>query len=111
MVLNHISSINQYDNLLFCFKFLKLKSQVLLVHSCNANYSGGRDQKDCNLKPAQPNSLPDPISNTQKKKAGGVAHVVEHLHSKHETPVSPKNCKLVLLIVTKRTKLTHFGLS
>jgi hypothetical protein len=30
-------------------------------HTCNLNYSGGRDQEDCSLKPAQANSSQDPI--------------------------------------------------
>jgi hypothetical protein len=33
-----------------------------MAHICNPSYSGGRDQEDCNLKPAQANSSQDPIS-------------------------------------------------
>jgi hypothetical protein len=35
---------------------------VLVAHACNPNYSGGRDQEDCGLKPARANSSKDPIS-------------------------------------------------
>jgi hypothetical protein len=46
-----------------------------VAHACNTSYSGGRDQEDHNLKPAQANSLQDPISENPiiKKLAGGVA--------------------------------------
>jgi hypothetical protein len=37
------------------------KSWVVVVHTCNARYLGGRDQKNCGLKPAQANSSWDPI--------------------------------------------------
>jgi hypothetical protein len=41
-----------------------------MAHTCNPNYSGGRDQEDQGLKPAWANSSRDPISgkkNTTKK--------------------------------------------
>jgi hypothetical protein len=41
-----------------------------VVHVCNPNYPGGRDQEDCGLKPAQGNSSPDPISNISNTKKG-----------------------------------------
>jgi hypothetical protein len=45
-----------------------------VAHACNPSYSGGRDQEDHGLKPAQANSLRDPISkNPSQKMAGGVA--------------------------------------
>jgi hypothetical protein len=45
-----------------------------MAHVCNPGYSGGRDQEDCGSKPAQANSLRDPISkNPLRKRAGGVA--------------------------------------
>jgi hypothetical protein len=39
--------------------FLKIAgtSRVLVAHTCNPSYSGGRDQKDLGSKPAQANSL------------------------------------------------------
>jgi hypothetical protein len=53
---------------------MKEKSWAPVAHSCNLSYSGGRDQEDCSLKPAQANSLQDPISKKPKTKtAGGVA--------------------------------------
>jgi hypothetical protein len=39
-----------------------LLSQVLVAHTCNPSYSGGRDRKDHDLKPAQANSSRDLIS-------------------------------------------------
>jgi hypothetical protein len=48
-----------------------------VAHTFNPSYSGGRDQEGCSSKPAQANSLQDPISKKKKKKkitkrAGGV---------------------------------------
>jgi hypothetical protein len=40
-----------------------------VAHACNPSYSGGRDQEDHVPKPAQANSLQDPIS----KRVVGVA--------------------------------------
>jgi hypothetical protein len=38
-------------------------------HTCNPSYSGGRDQEDHRLKPAQANNSQDPyLKNTQHKK-------------------------------------------
>jgi hypothetical protein len=52
----------------------KLLGQVLVAHACNPSYSGGRDQEDQGLKPAQANSSQDPISKIPiTKRAGGVA--------------------------------------
>jgi hypothetical protein len=47
-----------------------------VAHACNPCYTGGRDQKDHGLKPAQANSFQDlflkkPIA--KKKKTGGVS--------------------------------------
>jgi hypothetical protein len=40
---------------------------------CNPSYSGGGDQEDCGLKPAQANNPRDPISKIPNtKRAGGV---------------------------------------
>jgi hypothetical protein len=50
---------------------------VLVAHACNPSYSGGRDQKDRGLKPAQANRSLDPIlKNPSEKRAGGVAQGV-----------------------------------
>jgi hypothetical protein len=45
-----------------------------VAHAYNPSHSGGRDQKDCCSKPAQANSLQDPISKKplSLKRAGGV---------------------------------------
>jgi hypothetical protein len=34
----------------------------LVAHACNPSYSGGRDQEDLSLRPAQANGSQDPIS-------------------------------------------------
>jgi hypothetical protein len=48
-----------------------------VAHACNPSYSGGRDQKDHGLKPAQANSSQDPIlKKTFTKRAGRVAQDV-----------------------------------
>jgi hypothetical protein len=53
-----------------------------VTHSCNPSYSGGRDQEDCNSKPAWANSLQAPILNISNiKKDWGV---VEYLPNKDE---------------------------
>jgi hypothetical protein len=53
----------------------KTKSPALMGHACNPSYSGGRDQEDRGLKPAQANSWQDPISKKthHRKTADGVA--------------------------------------
>jgi hypothetical protein len=49
-------------------------NQVSVVHACNPSYSGGRDQEDRDLKPAQANSSWDPIKKKKsQKRAGRVA--------------------------------------
>jgi hypothetical protein len=41
-----------------------------VAYTCNPSYSGGRDQEDHSLRPAQANSSKDPISkNPAQKKA------------------------------------------
>jgi hypothetical protein len=53
-----------------------IQSQVLVAHTYNPSYSGGRGQ-DRGSKPAQANSSQNPISKKKKihhkKRAGGVA--------------------------------------
>jgi hypothetical protein len=43
-------------------------SQALMAHACNPSYSGGRDQDDQGSKPAQANSLKDPIAKNPSQK-------------------------------------------
>jgi hypothetical protein len=50
-------------------------SRELVAHTCNPTYSGGRNQEDCGLKPAQANSSQDPILKKPFTKKG----VVERL--------------------------------
>jgi hypothetical protein len=40
---------------------MKIYSWVLVAHTYNSSYSGGRDQEDHSSKPAWENSLIDPI--------------------------------------------------
>jgi hypothetical protein len=48
-----------------------------VAHTCNPSYSGGRDQEDRSLKPAQANSSQDPIFKIlNTKRAGGMAQGV-----------------------------------
>jgi hypothetical protein len=39
---------------------------VPVAHTCNSTYSGGRDQEDGDSRPAQANSLRDPIYKKKK---------------------------------------------
>jgi hypothetical protein len=41
-----------------------------VAHDCNHSYSGGRDQEDRGLKPAQANGSRDPISKNPSQKQG-----------------------------------------
>jgi hypothetical protein len=62
-----------------------LWSWVLVAHTCNPSYSGGRDQEDHSLRPALANSSQDPISNIlNTRKRAGVTQVIEHLPGKYE---------------------------
>jgi hypothetical protein len=45
-------------------------SQAPVAHAYNPSYLGGRDQEDHGLKPAQANSLQDPISKKSITKKG-----------------------------------------
>jgi hypothetical protein len=49
-----------------------------VAHAYNPSYSGGRDQEDHSLKPAQANSSQNPILKIPNgiKKAGGIAQDV-----------------------------------
>jgi hypothetical protein len=64
-----------------------VSSQVLVAHSYNPSYSGGRNQKDHSLKSDGANSLYDPISRKRpsQKRAGKVAQGVgpEFKHQYH----------------------------
>jgi hypothetical protein len=71
---------------------------VLVALTCNPSYSGGRDQEGRSLKPAQANSLRDPISKTPiTKRAGGVVQGVgpefkPQYHKKKERKSSGDGC-------------------
>jgi hypothetical protein len=42
---------------------------VLVAHTCNPSYSGGRDQQDRGSKPDQAKSFQDPISKNPSQKS------------------------------------------
>jgi hypothetical protein len=73
MILCSVAILNKQKCL-----FSKMEDNwALVVHAYNLSYSGGRDQKDCDLKPVQANSSRDPISNKPSQKwAGEVAQGV-----------------------------------
>jgi hypothetical protein len=49
-------------------------SLALVAHACNPSYSGGRDQQDCSLKPAQAKLHKTLTQKTlHKNRAGGMA--------------------------------------
>jgi hypothetical protein len=55
-----------------------MASRTLGAHTCNPSYSGGRNQEDHGSKPAQGNSLRDPITKKKsQKRPGGVAQEVD----------------------------------
>jgi hypothetical protein len=81
--------------LLFGHLFLKVDG------ACNSNYSGGRDQEDQGLRPAQGKSKTLYQTCPTQKMAVRVAQVVKWLSSKHELMSSnPNSAK------TKRNKQT-----
>jgi hypothetical protein len=52
-------------------------SQEPVAYACNPSYSGGRDQENCSLKPAQANKCRDRISKMPfTKRAGRVAQSI-----------------------------------
>jgi hypothetical protein len=65
-----INTYRQSNHKTLSFFKITLSCQALVPHTCNTRYSGGRDQENCSSKPAQANSLQDPISKkpfTKKK--------------------------------------------
>jgi hypothetical protein len=46
-----------------------------VAHVCNPSYTGGRDQEDLGLKPAQANRVETLSRQNHEKRAGGVAQV------------------------------------
>jgi hypothetical protein len=69
---------------------MNIKNWVLVAHACNPSCSGGRDQEDQDLKPAQTNSSRNPISKKPfTKKGDGVAQGVG-------PEFKPQHCKKTL---------------
>jgi hypothetical protein len=54
---SYLSAYSNRDD--FCFKKYNI-CQKMMAYACNSSYSGGRDQKDHSLKPAQANSCSRP---------------------------------------------------
>jgi hypothetical protein len=46
----------------------KMHSWVLVAHTCNPSYSGGRDQEDQGLRPTRANNSQDPICKITRAK-------------------------------------------
>jgi hypothetical protein len=65
---------------------------VLVAHTCNPSYSGGRDQEDHGSKPAQA-KRPSLEKNPLQKRAGGVAQGIgpEFRSQYHEKILSNDN--------------------
>jgi hypothetical protein len=60
-------------------------SWALVAHTCNPSSLGGKGQEDHSSRPAQANTLWDPILKIHNpKRAGGLAQVVKYLLSKSE---------------------------
>jgi hypothetical protein len=61
---------------------------ALVAHACNPSYSGGRDQEDCDLKPAQENSSARPYLQKKPSQKGdgrvaqGVGPEFKHQYQK-----------------------------
>jgi hypothetical protein len=72
-------------------------SWVLVAHICNPSYSGGRDQEDHCSKPAQVNSLRDPLSKKPSTKKGSA-----------QVPVPPPQKKKIQLKQHYREFLPYF---
>jgi hypothetical protein len=75
------------------------------THTCNPNYSGGRDQEDHSSKPAWANSSPDPIpkksiTHTQRagKSAGSKSACLASVRPWDQTLVPPKKKKFLILL-------------
>jgi hypothetical protein len=74
---------------------LKKTCQVLVAHTCNSSYSGGRDQEDCGSKPARAKSSWDPILKKKitKNKRVGEWFKVEVLSSNTSTEKKMPTCR------------------
>jgi hypothetical protein len=60
-----------------CVYALKSWYHLVVGHTCNPSYSGGRDQEDHGSKTVWANSSRDPVSNNpSQERAGGVAQGV-----------------------------------
>jgi hypothetical protein len=51
-------------------KFNKQYSGAPVAHACNPSYSGGRNQEDCSLKPAQQSSASKTLSRKNPSRKG-----------------------------------------
>jgi hypothetical protein len=81
-----------------------------VAHTCNPNYSGGRNQEDPGSKPAQGNSSQDPIlKNIITKKAGRVAQsvgpVFKSQYGKKSVTVTIKIMTIILFLTITTTMI------
>jgi hypothetical protein len=84
-----------------------------VAHTYNPSYSGGIDQEDRSLKPAQANSSQDPISKQKKpsqKRAGGVAQGISP-EFKPQYPPPKKNISKSQLCYIKTSSLLDYDTS
>jgi hypothetical protein len=65
--------------------------QGTVTHACNPSYSGGRDQEDCGLKPAQANRSWDPAQKYPSLK--GTCGVAQGKGSEFKPQYCKKNLK------------------
>jgi hypothetical protein len=83
---------------------LPLKIFIKIFNPCNPSYSGGRDQEDCSSKPAQSNSLQDPISKKPVTKIGLVEWLRMKVLSSSPSTTKKKKSKCS---VTSNNRLNH----
>jgi hypothetical protein len=91
---------------------------VQVAHACYPRYSGGRDQEDLGLKPAQVNSSRPHLlkkqnkNPTTKKRAGEVAQGIgPQFRSNTNTgkkEVTSLSCLYVFLLKVHKTSITKF---
>jgi hypothetical protein len=69
-VLNTFYALLEISSLNMSYLKVLASAWVLVAHTCNPSYSGGRDQEDHGSKPARANSSGDPTSKKPFTKTG-----------------------------------------
>jgi hypothetical protein len=64
---------------------------MLVAHSCNPSYSGGRDQKDCGLMPARAKSARPYLRKKKKKITERTGSVVQDVGPEFKPEYHKKN--------------------